>query len=172
MNTNVPYFGYLDFLPNVPEELLETYDDVVSRGWAEATKLRKAWADHPDWPIRIYDVKPDLKEWLTTVFQPYLGDVLQIHYLAVTNSDKSNKHRDVVRTTSFNYVVDTGGTAITRMFDDEGNILDTCQIEQKRWCQLSFVDKYHDVHFVDYQRPRYSIIVNAPKTSGHFNLLR
>ena len=169
---DTPYFGYLDFIPKVPEELLESYDDIVARGWAEATKLRAAWKDNPDWPIRIYDVKPDLKEWLTGVFQPLLGDMLQIHYLAVTNSDKSNKHRDVVRTTSFNYVVDTGGIATTRMFDEEGNVLDTLQIDQKRWCQLSFVDKHHDIVFADYQRPRYSIIVNAHKSLGHFNLIR
>lgn len=168
---DTPYFGYPDFLPKVPDELIESYDDMVARGWAKATSYRKAWTDHPDWPIRIYDVTDPLKDWITEVFTPYLGPVLQIHYLAVTNSDKSNKHRDVVRTTSFNYVVDTGGSAITRMFDDEGNILDTHQIEQKRWCQLSFVDKYHDIQFLDYQRPRYSIIVNAPKTLGHFNLL-
>ena len=165
-----PYFKYLDFLPKIPEELIESYEDFTTKGFARINNHKLRQRMYPEYPVQLYDVSDELMTWVNDLFMPYVNVRVSVHYLTVVQSNVSNKHRDVLRNTSFNYLINPGGNAITRMFDDDDNVIDTCKIDERRWCQLSFVDKQHDIQFLDYQNPRYSIVASAPKEFGHLDL--
>lgn len=162
----IPYFNYPTCLPSVPEELLETFDAVNSRQKPSTdTKRDSRWEENPTWPISIHDVSPELKEWINSVFSPLLGTRVAAHYMIIRQSDIHNIHRDTTRDMSFNYIINSGGDVVTRMYDEDKNQVDSLTLDERRWCQLK-VSGLHDIHFNEYKQPRFSIIVTPPKSIG------
>jgi len=149
---------------------LQSFDEInAQHRLAEGTKKDPRWAENPTWPISIHDVRPDLNDWINSVFVPLLGVRVATHYMIIRQSEIHNIHRDAARIMSFNYIIHAGGDVVTRMFDDDKNLVDSCSIEERRWCQLR-VDGFHDIQFNTYTGPRFSVIVTTPKSIDYIKL--
>jgi hypothetical protein len=141
-------YCYLDFLPQIPKNLLEHYDNNVNNPFHVSLRNRK---NNIDIDVHhITDIK--LKTWLKfNICQD--ADSYTASFAQGTNNISSQlPHVDFSRRYTLNYILDTGGdNVLTNFYCEDGfnllrtdipdrsyqyknlNLIDSVQFEPNRW---------------------------------------
>jgi len=120
---------YIDFidLPSVPEELLESYDVIVSKPELRIGNYQGKIV--PTVSIQRRQVEIELVNWLQSKCQfPVFAQYLLLN-------SQSPIHRDPPsRPQAYNYIIHTGGTDVkTTVYNDDYSILKSIIIPERQW---------------------------------------
>jgi hypothetical protein len=132
---------YIDFvdLPPVPGELLESYDDIVSKPNLPVSNYQGKVSQIVS--IQRRAITDELVIWLQSVCK---FPVTSAQYLLI--SYQSPIHRDPPsRPQSYNYIIHAGGPIVkTTVYNDNYSILKSMVIPEKQWHCLD-TGKLHGV---------------------------
>ena len=134
---------YIDFidLPPVPEELIESYDAIVSKPIVPVSNYQGKVSQIVS--IQRRAITNELVIWLQSVCKFPVTPV-SAQYLLI--SSKSSIHRDPPsRPQSYNYIIHTGGPTVkTTVYNDDYSVLKSMVIPEKQWHCLD-TGKLHGV---------------------------
>ena len=133
-------FEYIDSLPELPEVLVKEIRDTVI---LNSNAFR--FTDYKDY--RIYPIRDiALKRYLQSLFP-------EDYYFMVQVIGKNiNIHKDIGRTSTFNYIIDAGGDNVeTCFYNNKKNLIEKHIIKEHRWHRLD-VTAFHDVKNVKNKR--------------------
>ena len=144
------YIDLIDF-PNVPDELLESPADIISKTSVTITTYKSGTS------IQRKNISKELTDWLQSVGK-FTGEA---QYLILNYC--SPIHRDPPkRIQSYNYIICTGGpTVSTNVYDDDQNVLKSLVIPEKTWYCLD-TGRLHSVRGILPNIWRVLLTVNAP----------
>lgn len=146
------YIKYLDNVPSVPEELLDSVESIIA---AESEKmLVKDFST-----FKYKTVNPLLDKWVHEAFKIKCYAKYQVIYNGIpVHKDHPAFPGD--RRIAFNYLLSLGGSnVITTVYDeDKTTILQQERIPLKRWHSL-VVEKWHGVDGISNNHPRVALTV-------------
>lgn len=139
------YINYLK-LPNVPEDLLESVEDIIN-------KPRRISYVKQDF-FQARPISNELQDWLEKNLPFKFVAQYQIIYLGIPiHKDEAN------RKLAYNYLLDQGGNNVkTIIFDDNKTILQSEILPLKSWHSIK-TDMYHGIFGLQKNNPRVSLSV-------------
>lgn len=127
------YLVYLD-LPPVPEDLLYPIQDIINMPPKLGSKVPSSYHY-----FQTRTVSDKLFQWANDLFKVDCYTQYQIVREGV------HIHKDVGRDVAFNYILQSGGDAVsTNIYNEDKNLIYSEVIQSKRWHRLR-TDMYHDV---------------------------
>ena len=139
------YITYLD-LPNIPEDLLESVEDILNKPRYESIVKHDFFQTRP--------ISKNLQDWLEKNI-PYDFSVrYQIIYPGLSiHKDMGN------RKLAYNYLLSLGGNNVrTMIFDDSKKLLQSETLPLRTWHSIK-TDMYHGVFGLQPDIPRISLSV-------------
>ena len=136
------YIKYLDHIPSVPEELLNSVESIIEQN-SESMLVR----DFAHFQFKT--VNTELDKWIHSVFKMKC----YAKYQVITNGIAVHKDSPAFpgdRRLAFNYLLQTGGSnVITTVYDeDKTTILQQECIPLKTWHSL-VVERFHGIEGID-----------------------
>jgi len=130
-----PVLEYLPSIPQIPEHLLMSVQDIYSLEDNSISGVN----GRPD-SYRKFPVNAELEQWL----RPHFPDCDAFEYQMIKRRLKG--HKDVRRTSCYNYVVHTGGPQATTAWwqDDQQTLVLSEHIPENIWHKIA-VDVFHSV---------------------------
>lgn len=164
-------FEYIDFLPDLPEEIIEEILALI--------------ADPINWVNKESNIHYEInkKPEIYQVFQgtenlyKFIHRHLDSSYIAVIQviKNKFPIHIDIGRSTVFNYAIQTGGDNIYTSFYVKGSngleVQETHKIEPRKWHKLN-VKVLHDVSMIPANNMRVMLSVFQRDEDNPFKLIR
>lgn len=148
--------NYID-LPPVPEELLESYDDIISKPELPIGNYQGKII--PMVTIRRKEVNPELVNWLQdNCTFPVSSQYLLLNSLSPVHRDPPNRPQ------AYNYIIHAGGTEVTTtVYNNDYSILKSMIIPERQWHCLD-TGKLHGVKGI--LKNRWRILLSINYTAG------
>lgn len=142
------FLEYLDNIPCIPDELvLDAYKSINENPNIFYYRNYEYY--------KTYCVTKKLTEYVQEFFTP--EHIINVHVVM----NKIAIHKDIGRTTAYNYIIDCGGEhAETCFYDDNFKLIEKHKIDKCRWHQLN-VAVFHNV--INLTKPRIAITVHSIK---------
>ena len=146
------YIDYID-LPNIPEELLESSDDILNKEslsvYSSEGGLLSITTKHGTNSVIRKEVSKNLIKWLQSI----CDFPVSARYL-ILNS-RVPIHRDPkARPRAYNYIIDAGGGNVTTtVYDDDYTLLKSLVIPEKTWHCLD-TGRLHGIEGISENRSR------------------
>ena len=139
------YITYLDF-PNIPEELLESIEDIINKPRYESVVTQNFFQ------TRL--VNKNLEDWLEKNLPCKFMVRYQIIYPGLPiHKDMGN------RKLAYNYLLSLGGNNVkTMIFDESKKLLQSETLPLKTWHSIK-TDMYHGVFGIQSETPRIALSV-------------
>jgi len=146
------YIEYLDYIPPIPEELLDSVEDILTVLPKLPSPIR---AEYKGFQTRVVNFK--LFNWLQDHFDFTIKCQYQIIHPSLII------HKDTGRTVAYNYLLAQGGPDVkTNIYSDDFettyNILQSEIIPLKKWHRID-VSMFHGVHGINKETLRVALSV-------------
>jgi hypothetical protein len=146
------YIKYLNHIPPVPENLLDSMEDIVTMIPEETVVKSFKY-------FQYKSVNSDLNEWVYKNFKLKCYAKYQVILNGIP-IHKDNPAFPGDRRIAFNYLLQLGGdNVLTTVYDeDKSTILQEERLQLKRWHSL-VVEKYHGVSNIENDKKRIALTV-------------
>jgi hypothetical protein len=157
------YIEYID-LPNIPEELLESYTDILNKPSLLINNYSGNSIPSFVESIQRKEVSNNLIEWLQTVLEfPVRAQYLILSTTAPIHKDPKSRPQ------AYNYIINAGGdNVVTTIYSDNFTALKALVIPEKTWHCLD-TGRFHSIQGIS--KDQYRIVLSIDYTGGNiFNV--
>ena len=146
------YIDYID-LPNIPEELLESYTDILNKPSLPINNYSGNPLPAIMKSIQRREVSNNLIEWLQTILEfPVRAQYLILSTNAPIHKDPKRRPQ------AYNYIINAGGdNVVTTIYSDNFVVLKSLVIPEKTWHYLD-TGRFHSVRGIS--KDQYRIVLS------------